>query len=206
MNKRLVWNFEINTDQPLQLPGPSSIEPNQPRWESRFFWPDDQIITLRGLSNTFLELSQYQIKHREDTYYLLPNTNYNIKTRREQLFYKPIVMKKANAIAYGKKIKLEEHAANMPVPGCEEQDAQTLIAHIHSKGIKINVVKEALIYTFDTTPTTKLELAMLYVAKKAYFSVNIESRSIQTVELITQRLLGKVSTCDYVAFLRGSLK
>lgn len=203
MNKRLVWNFEINADPPLQMHNErEDVEPSQARWESRFFWPDDQIITLSGLDDSLRELSRYQIKQREDIYFLLPNTDYNLKLRRNQLFYKPIVMKKTQAIGYGKKIKLEDQAPQAQLPGCNEAGTQAFIARIHSQGKKIKVEKEALIYTFETTPITKLELAWLHIGNKAYFSVSIESRSIQLVESITKQLLGDLCACDYVTFLK----
>lgn len=202
MNKRLVWNFEINTDSPLQIYSTEDVEPSQARWESRFFWPDDQIITLNGLDDSLRELSRYQIKHREDIYFLLPKNDYNIKLRREQLFYKPILMKKTQVIGYGKKIKLEEQSPHDQLPGCDEKDVQALITRIHSQGKKIKVVKEALIYTFETTPTTKLELAWLHIANKAFFSVSIESHAMQLVESITRQLLGDLCACDYISFLK----
>ena len=202
MNKRLVWNFEINIDNPMQISSPNDIEQNQARWESRFFWPDDQIITLHGLDDHFRELSRYQVKHREDTYFLLPNDDYNLKLRHEQLLYKPILMKSGQSIAYGKKIKIEEQAPTTQLPGCEGKDAQTLIEQINYEGKKIKVEKEAIIYTFGISPITKLELAWLHVANKAYFSASIESRSMQLVESITRQLLGDLFACDYVTFLK----
>lgn len=202
MNKRLVWNFEINAENPLQISSINDAEQNQARWESRFFWPDDRMITLHGLDDNFRELSRYQIKHREDTYFILPNNDYNLKLRHEKLLYKPILMKNTQAIAYGKKIKLEEQSPTTQLPGCEGKDAQTLLAQIHHEGKKIKVEKEAVIYTFGITPTTKLELAWLHVANKAYFSTSIESRSRQLVESITQQLLGDLFACDYVTFLK----
>ena len=203
MNKRLVWNFEINADNPLQVASVADIDSNQARWESRFFWPDDEIITLHGLDDNFRELSRYQVKHREDTYFLLPNTDYNLKLRREQLFYKPLLMKKPHAIGYGKKIKLEEQPPKEQLPGCEAKDTQAFMEQIHREGKRIKVEKEALIYTVETTPITKLELAWLHVANKAYFSASIESRSIRWVESITKQLLGDLFTCDYVTFLKN---
>jgi hypothetical protein len=204
MNKRLVWNFEINADKPLKVPSTTSAVDDLNRWEARFFWPDDRIITLHGLNDHFRELSRYKIKHREDTYYLLANTDYNLKIRREQLVYKPILMKTGQIIAYGKKIKLEEQAPNRRLPGCEEKDTQTFLSRIHDQGKKITVEKEALIYTFESSLNTKLELAWLHVTNKSYFTVCIESRSIQWVESITRQLLGDLRACDYVTFLKNT--
>lgn len=201
MNKRFVWNFEINTNGSLKIPSVENFVQSPNRWESRFFWPQDQIVVLHGLTDDFLKLSRYQIKHRQDTYYLLPHTDYNIKTRHNQLFYKPILMKKLQAIAYGKKIKLEEDASSLQLPGYEGKDVTALISYIKNEGLKINVEKEALIYEFDTTPTTKLELAWLCVANKTYISASIESRSFSLVESFTRQMLGDLPTSDYVTFL-----
>lgn len=206
MNKRLVWNFEINSDNPVHISGSESFVQSPNRWESRFFWPEAQIITLNGLKDSFLALSTYQIKHRLDTYFLIPNTDYNLKMRCEQLIYKPIVMKKDHAIAYGKKINLMEHPPDLKLPGCAEKDAAMLVARIKRQGIKINVEKDALIYTFETTPTTKLELARLHVSNKSYLSACIESRSLLLLESMTRHILGDFPACDYVTFLKRSSK
>lgn len=201
MNKRFVWNFEINTDDRLEIPAAEHFVQSPNHWESRFFWPQDQIVTLHGLNDDFLQLSNYQIKHRHDTYYLLPNADYNLKTRHDQLFYKPILMKKPQAIAYGKKIKLDDEAANLQFPGYEDKGVAALITYIKNHGKKITVEKEALIYRFDTIPAIKLELAWLYVSNKSYLSVSIESRSFSLVESMTRQLLGDLPTSDYVSFL-----
>jgi len=204
MNKRFVWNFEINTNNTLEIPVVENFVQSPNHWESRFFWPQDQIVTLNGLNDDFLHLSHYQIKHRHDTYYLLPNADYNLKTRHDQLFYKPILMKKPQAIAYAKKIKLDDEA-DLQFAGYEDKGITALINHIKSHGQKITVEKEALIYRFDTIPTIKLELAWLNVANKSYLSASIESRSFSLVESITRQLLGDLPTSDYVSFL-GKLR
>lgn len=206
MNKRLVWNFEIDTNSSLKIPNVDNFVQSPNRWESRFFWPEDHIVTLHGLNDDFLKLSHYQIKHRQDTYYLLPHTDYNIKTRHEQLFYKPMLMKKPQAIAYGKKIKIEEDASSLQLPGYEDTNVTKLISYIKNQGVKINVEKEALIYQFNTIPQTKLELAWLCVTNKTYISASIESRSFTLVESMTRQLLGDLPTSDYVTFLGGISK
>lgn len=202
MNKRLVWNFEIENKKPLQLPSLSTIEEGLMRWECRYFWPVDNIITLHGLNDDFLCLSQYQNKHRQDIYYLLPDANYNLKLRRDELVYKPLLNIKPNAFAYGKKINLQEQPEGLPLAGCDE-DGPSLIARIKKQAIEIKVDKEALIYKFDTSTPSKLELAWLQVDKKSFFSVSIESRSLILVESICAQVLGGLSTCDYVTFLKG---
>lgn len=193
MNKRLVWNFEINTVNPLHLPALDTIDTCAERWESRFFWTDSIIINLNGLNDSFLELSRYKAKHRQDTYCLLPDSDYNIKRRANQLLYKPIIMKTSQIIAYGKKINLEEIGAPENIP----------LARIQQQAIFIDVEKEALIYRFDTTPTLKLELARLRIKENTYFSVNIEAHSKRLVTVVAQQIIGDKPACDYVTFLKS---
>jgi len=206
MNKRFIWNFELNINAAQHLEIPEAMGSDAGRWESRFFWPEDSIIVLNGLNEHFLALSHYQIKHREDTYYLVPNTDYNIKIRREQLFYKPILARKLGAVAYGKKINLEELPLNMHLPNTEEKDVQTFMARIQKEGIKTHVQKEALIYKFDTTPPTKLEIARLCIADKNYYSASIESHSMVLVESLGQQIIPNGMASDYVQFLRNISK
>ena len=203
MSKRLVWNFQIDGKNPLQLPILNPKDKSPECWECRHFWPDNKIITLHGLNDHFMALSNYQRKHVQDTYYLLPDANYNLKIRRNVLFYKPVLKTKKTILAYGKKIEIAQQPAGLILPGCEKDDGPALIARINNQSMKIEVEKEALIYKFHTSPTTKLELARLQVANKSFFSLNIESRSLTFVESISLQLLGRSPSCDYVTFLRG---
>lgn len=203
MIKRLIWNFELDPTAPLLISTCEMPDNQGEHWESRFFWPDDEVITLSGLDESFLNLSHYQIKERLDSYYLLPDANYNLKIRRNQLFYKPILTQNHQSVAYGKKINLEEQSTTMPLPGCTEKNAQTLIEHIKSQGITVEVKKEALVHTFETALKTKLEIARLCIAQKTYFSVCIESRSAHLVQLISKKLLGTLPASDYVTFLKN---
>ena len=109
MNKRFLWNFEINSEHPLTFPNHKNIDASPHQWESRYFWPIDKIITLNGLTDDFLKLSHYKIKERNDTYYILPNSEGNFKRRRQELFYKPMLLKKGNLFGYGKKISLKNY-------------------------------------------------------------------------------------------------
>ena len=202
MNKRLVWNFEIAQNKSIQWPNPNDVKKETHRWEARFFWPANHIILLNGLDESFMELSRYDITQREDTYYLLGDAHYNLKRRRDELLYKPVMMKHPEATAYGKKIKLSEWPPHTPLPGCQEKDALTLLTRITHEGTAITVNKEALTYHFATQPKTTLELAWLRIANHAYFSLSIESRARVYVLSLTQQLLGQVQTEDYVTFLK----
>ncbi|MCX7116914.1 MAG: hypothetical protein NTW94_03230 [Legionellales bacterium] len=205
MNKRLLWNFEINKEPPLQISSTDLTLIDGVRWECRYFWPEAEIITLIGLDDRFLELSHYRIKHREDTYYLLPDGEHNLKIREDNLFYKPLFMKQNQAIGFWKKVQLDAGTKTLLHPDGTTEDAQSLMTRIHREGKTITVVKEALIYRLGTTPETKLELARLCVNHKPYFSLCLESKALAFVESISKQLLGKAEACDYVTFLKSAL-
>ena len=87
--QRFVWNFEIDTQYPLTMDAFSIEEKEEVRWERRFFWPENKIIKLHGLNQEFLKLSNYTVKPRCDRYYVLADSDANIKLRRGEMLYKP---------------------------------------------------------------------------------------------------------------------
>lgn len=176
------------------------------KWEIRFFWSEEQIIKLYNIDNSLLDLATYQQKHKEDYYYLLPDCNYNIKRRRDELLYKPILKQSANAIGFGRKINLEK------ISDCPDQEPanirylKKILKQTKTSGKEIPIKKEAFIYKFPTSPVIKLELARLEVNNKVFFSTCIEGRSLYLVETITEHLLDKHVSCDYVTFLKNIIK
>lgn len=206
MSKQFIWHFKINTAGPVWLPEGAASDSLDPRWELRFFWPETATITLNGLDEHFLELSHYKIKYREDRYYLLPTEPYNLKSRHHELFYKPILTKQHGAIAFGKKINLQQHNPNGPLPGAPHETAQTLIQRIQTEGQAIAVTKEALVHTFTTIPTVKLELARLRLNNIFYFSICLESQHLDHITLMAEHMLLPHSPTDYVSFLRKKTK
>lgn len=202
MNKRFIWNFEVNLESSLQFPQTSTIKSEEMYWESRAFWPHSEIITLNKLSDIFLRLSHYQVKLKEDSYYILPNLQYNLKLRKNNLLYKPLITKTPIAIAFGNKINLNEQKADSYLPGIEDLDTKTLIKKIHQESKLVHVEKEALIYQFNTTPTAKLELARLTFNHTVHFTLSIESSSYALVQSITEQILGECHAHDYVSYLQ----
>ncbi len=61
----------------------------------------------------------------------------------------------------------------------------------------------SFIYKFQTTPAIKLELARIEVRGTTYFSACVEGRSLYLVETISEYLMGKQVSCDYVRFLKS---
>ncbi|BCA93984.1 hypothetical protein TUM19329_03450 [Legionella antarctica] len=176
------------------------------KWEIRYFWPEEQIISLHLLDDSLLDIANYQQKHKEDYYYLLPDCTYNIKRRRDEILYKPILQQAANAIGYGTKINLEaedDYPVQQPATVLKLQD---ILRKTREKGIEVCVKKESFTYKFATNPGVKLELARLEVKNTVYFSVCIEGKSLYLVEKINEHLLKKQVSCDYVTFLKSIIK
>ncbi|KTD39090.1 hypothetical protein Lnau_0289 [Legionella nautarum] len=201
MKTRLVWNFEIDSDNLLNLQNLSDLR-DEIRWESRYFWPADTLICLQGLDQRFLLLSNYTIKHRQDCYSLLADENFNIKHRRMQLLYKPLLQATNSLCGYGKKIALADYPSDAILPGTKALDAPTLLAKIEKSAKEIQVAKEALVYKLPSEPTIKLELARLVINQKVYFSACVEGRSKTLVSTIAKHLLGEQVSCDYIRFLK----
>ncbi|KTD70917.1 hypothetical protein [Legionella tucsonensis] len=200
-NQRLVWNFEFAPKASLPLAHFVDKKDEQLKWEIRYFWPDNETIILNTIDNSLLELANYKQKIREDYYYLLPGQNYNIKKRREQLLYKPLLKQTNHAAGYGTKITLEQTQEQPIYPELHE-----IMQHVEKEGIEVFVKKEALIYKFPTKPKVKIELARLEVLQKIYFSVCIEGRSLHLVEMISKHLLNEPVSCEYVTFLKNLLQ
>lgn len=202
MNKRLVWNFEIADKHPLDLASMPTEEPSSWRAEIRYFWDDKATIILDGLNNGFLNLALYKIKERKDLYYLLPNHNYNIKERRGELLFKPLMQDADGLQEFAKKINLSQYATKDMLPGLLPLRTGELLNLVNAESTKIYVEKTALIYKFATEPTIKLELARLTIADKCYFSACLEGHSKNLVTLINNHLFKTETASDYVHFLK----
>ncbi|WP_419419986.1 hypothetical protein ACNVED_01365 [Legionella sp. D16C41] len=202
MNTRLVWNFELNLDKPIKFEELASEEQESTRWEARYFWPENEIITFYNLSSSVLAFRQVQIKERSDSYYLLPEKNLNIKKRREELLYKPLLKQKGHCSGFGKKINLMALDCAQALPGCPSLEVKVLLNLLKKSGTAVKVNKTAFIYKFNSTPSIKLELSRLIINNLVYFSASIEGRSYTLVSQISRLLLKKQVSCDYVSFLK----
>ncbi|MFC3909102.1 hypothetical protein ACFORL_08445 [Legionella dresdenensis] len=205
MNKRLIWNFEIDGKRALKLPKQTDDADDNIRWEIRYFWPEQAIITIHNLDKSFLELANYQIKQRQDVYYLMPDKEYNIKFRRQELLYKPLVSEHNGCQGFARKISLADCTENDILPGTGHLTALEFSEQIRSQSTKIHVDKEAFIYKFATAPSIKLELARFHTAGKTFFSVCIEGRSQKLVEQVASNLIKDKSPCGYVPFLKQTI-
>jgi hypothetical protein len=206
MNQRLVWNFEFSSNKPPPLTRLEIKNKEDLKWEARFFWPDDQIITLYAVDKASLDLALYEQKHKEDDYYLLPDSNYNIKLRRNELLYKPILKQTPYATGFGAKTNLSTITCHSNEQNQSTLNLDKVMQQAKELGTVVHVKKESFIYKFQTSPTIKLELARLEVHDKVYFSACVEGRSLYLVEKISEHLLDKQVSCDYVTFLKNNLR
>ncbi|KTD79403.1 hypothetical protein [Legionella waltersii] len=203
MAERLIWNFEFLQHKQTPLIPPVTDELNDLKWENRYFWSADEIIHLNTIDPALLDITHYQQKHKEDHYYLLPNKNFNIKRRRGELLYKPIIKRSGPMLGFGPKINLDG-IETLPNNNDSTIDAlKKIVSAVKAQGVMIFVKKDAFIFKFPTTPTIKLELARLEVNNKVYFSVCVEGRSMQLVKTISALLLTKQKSCGYVSFLKS---
>ncbi|MBA3537647.1 MAG: hypothetical protein H0T84_13740 [Tatlockia sp.] len=203
MNTRLVWNFEITNSDLVNFDDLKESK-EEIRWEARYFWPEDAIISLNGLDSRFLDLSNYEVKQRQDCYSLLIDSNYNIKQRRSQLFYKPLLQETDLLRGYGKKINLENYPSELILPGSKLRAAE-IVKQLENNQQKIEVAKEALIYKMPSEPTIKLELARMEIFRNIYFSLCVEGRSQNLVATLARQLMPGGHSCDYVSFLKRIL-
>jgi hypothetical protein len=207
MNQRLVWNFEF-TPKTTTFPAEILVKKKseQIKWEIRFFWPDDKAIVMNTIDNSLLDLANYHQKHREDYYYLLPGSNYNIKRRHHELLYKPLLKQSDQALGFDAKINIDSLGVDGKKTNPHAPIVQEIVQRMaHEEGVDVYVRKEAFIYKFPTRPTIKLELARLEVHNQVYLSACIEGKARELVENIAERLLGKHVSCEYVTFLKNIL-
>lgn len=206
MSQRLVWNFEFSTTNTIQLTHLVADERDEIKWERRFFWSEDDIVSLSNIDNSLLDLANYHQKHKEDHYFILPGCNYNIKIRRNELLYKPVRDQTPSTIGFGHKINLNNIETLNDIKDSERRKLGDIALKAHHEGVEVFVKKESFVYKFPTTPSIKLELARLEVMNKVYFSACIEGKSLNLVELLSDHLLGKQVSCEYVTFLKKILK
>ena len=206
LNKRLVWNFEFSTKKNLHCANLKKMEQDNLKWEARFFWPEHETICLYTFNDSLLDIANYKRKHKEDYYYLLPDSNDNIKRRRNELLYKPILKQSTNALGFGAKINLEQIQESADQEPAHILSLQNILREAQERGTVVQVIKDSFHYKFPTNPTIKLELARLIVHNQVHFSLCLEGRSLYLVETMSGYLLEKQVSCDYVTFLKNSLR
>lgn len=204
MNHHLVWNFEFTPLQSISSINIGQVQDDL-KWEARFFWPEHQRIILSCIDSSLLDLGNYKKKSRDDYYYLLPNSNQNIKFRGNKLLYKPLLMQTHKAFGFGPKIQLE-HLNSHSEPKEDSLPLNALLHEIKTNSTLVHVKKKAYIQKLTTNPSIKLELAQLKVHHQKFYSACIEGRSLKLVEIFSEHLLGDQISCDYVTFLKSIMQ
>lgn len=202
MKKRLVWNFEIDNEHAEQFPLLPPAAKESLRWEARYFWQGDDMPCLHGLNDDYLDLSRYESKHREDSYHVLATLNFNIKVRRGELLYKPLLDQTPWLLGFGKKIPLHEQPPDAVLPGTDGLSARQLLEVIEKDSTFITVDKDALIYKLTDEPTIKLELSRLKMGSVIFFSACIEGRAQGMVQAIAEHVFPGKQPSNYVHFLK----
>jgi hypothetical protein len=206
MNQRLVWNFEFGPGNIIPLSRLEANEKDDLKWEVRYFWPDEQTIVLNNIDNGLLNLANYERKFKDDCYYLLPDNDFNIKLRRNEVQYKPLIQQVNNVLGFGHKIILDKQLQNPNEEASFTSYLQQLAKQIKQVGIGITVKKESYTYKFPTNPPIRLELSRLEIDSTVYFSICIEGKSLFLVETLSNHLLDNQISCDYVHFLKKIVK
>lgn len=194
MPKRFIWQFEIDMDNPLQF-STCHDQKDPLSWEARFFWQDNEIVTLHGLTSEYIELSHYRFKRTCDTYYLLPDTNDNIKERREKFFYKLLIEEKNGLFGYSKKIPLEDNTLK-----------NYSIRKILRDAKRVVVRKEVLSCKLDTQPVIKFEIARLMIQDRIVMTCCLEGYSFFLVDTLRNHLIQGQKTCHYIHFIKSVLQ
>ena len=204
MNKRFIWNFEFDTRAPHVSEEPPAVTHDANRWEARYFWPESQIITIHGLGDSFLNLSQYNYKQRDDTYLILRDRSYNLKLRRDNILYKPFIARTPAGTQYGKKRKYESLDDLLP-PEEETLTKDDFIIKVRKEAVPVHLDKEALILKLSRPPKLKLEFARIKLEHQIYFSLSIESKSKEWVQNLSQMLLKNKFSTDYIDFIKNHM-
>ncbi|MFI4962618.1 MAG: hypothetical protein ACHP6H_02030 [Legionellales bacterium] len=201
MTHPLIWNFECLLKPKLTLNLLETPKKDPLKWEARFFWPDSELICMNIQDESLENLTLYERKHKEDTYYLIPEKNYNVKQRGSRLLYKPITNETPFATGFGNKITLE----NLEGTHIETHPKPELLKNIFDSAKQLALIipvrKESYTYKFPITPTIKLELVRVEVHNKIYYSACVEGRSHDLVKTMSDDLFGKRKHCDFVSFL-----
>ena len=210
MTHHFIWGFQFNPVNPLlcknlkQLLKTIDYEGEcRKKWESRFFWPDNSVVILNNLPPLLLQLNQYKIKSRQDSYIL--KGNLNIKLRKNKVHYKALIQQQGNCYCYAKKDKIKLQKKNKTklcqlIPQLsswnEELPFKQFVEQFHTI---ITLDKEILIHSL--TPTVRLEFSRIQLNNHYYLSFSLESFSRQSLEELVKLIIPMGKAQSYTDFL-----
>ena len=83
---------------------------------------------------------------------------------------------------------------------------QELIHQIKHVAIPVSLEKEAVTYKFSGPPKLSLEFARIRFKQQIYFSLSIESKSLEWVQNFSKILLKNRYSTDYIDFIKNHME
>lgn len=202
MTHHFIWGFQFTETAIGQWPPLLSANDSN-KWESRYFWNDNQLVSLTGLPLTLLSLTHYKIKSRHDSYIVINDTN--IKLRKQKIHVKPLIEKENDSFCYAKKREIPLHDADeiaTIIPEIKQWNGQQDIEEFLSEHYSVFIVdKDVLIHQINDT--TRLEFSRIRVNSHFYCSLSIETRSRQDLEKLVKLIIPQQKAQSYTEFLNN---
>ena len=201
-----IWNFHIKVSDFKQSNLFSSetsekiAKENKSKWEARFFFPIETPIFLNWPHSLPFSFYFAKAKTHEDTYIIHPEQVINLKKRRTDIYYKPLIEKKQDLFYFGKKEIIDEKN-----PIILSQTTQLDITRIQNESALIALTKNVLKFNYDHPMTCQLEFGSFTFQEKIYSTFGIESKSFEAVSTLSSFILPNEKKTDYINFLKENL-
>lgn len=211
-HKRFIWQFELALQaQPFWQSFASEQVQQQAgvSYEQRFFWSEQEVISLAGLTEKALSLASYQIETKRDIYLL--NTSFeNIKLRKHKLHIKQRHQQLGKTAAYHQKQK--HHISKdgpfvqsaLQLPFTLAQDKRQARQQILASCAHLIVDKEALLLETGRDSKLSIEFARIQLSEKVAYSLAIESLVAQEVTAAVAAMVINKAPQTYPEFLQGA--
>lgn len=205
--KSFVWNFSLNVEslaaiKELDLSA-YAVDPKL-KWERRFFWQEEDEITLVGLPESFLNFDEYRFKKRHDCYILNIPNHRNVKIRNQKIANKPLLIEENNLFGYAKKEKFafEAPESQAIVPELTAWDSKIPIqSYLSEYYTLVPTYKEAFIYTLCPDLKARFELTRIKLGTKHYFSFCVEAKNKALVQRLSDTMAPNQIAKDYLQFI-----
>ncbi len=201
-----IWNFYINISDFNQSnlfsceTSEKIAKEDKAKWEARYFFPIETPIVLNWPHSLPFSFHFAKAKTHEDTYIIHPEHVINLKKRRSDIYYKPLIKKKQGLFYFGKKEAIDE---NNPIK--LSQTTQLDSTRIQNEGTLIALTKNVLKFNYDHPMRCQLEFGWFISQEKNYSTFGIESKSFETVRTLSSFILPNEKKTDYINFLKENL-
>lgn len=213
VDRHFIWNFFLNgASGGLENIFLSRMPPSEDglKWEARFFFSEEEDVTINALDARFLWCSQYRFTTHKDVYLLHPSHEENIKFRKKSLVYKPRAHEEGGLCAYRKKERYTgKEIASFLAQSFPDLSIDPSGLCREALGItypRVGVYKEALIHSFPSVKGAKIELSRIACLGKIFTSVCIETKSKVLTQTLRAALLPEASTMHYLEFIKALYK